>query len=774
MPILGTLLLISCILNAVRAQVCFDDYGSGYSSSGVTFLSNPLYPSDNENKERFGKAVDIYGNRSVICAYLSDAFAIDAGKCYVFVKQSNGTWVEVQTFFGPNPGSGDYFGFDVDMDDTWLIVGASQDTISGNAYAGSATVYNWNGSKYVNPTFITHPNPTSMDLCGTSVAIQWPYALVGCPGDDPTASDGGSVIVYRIVSPGVVTYNSTLTVASGANDNFGSDIAVDGTVVLIGAAANDDIDTNAGKAHRFHLVGNSLVLQYSFTGSTVLNGDRFGDGVALVGSYMLVGALNHDVGANNAGAAYLFADSGTSATQLAILYADNPYTNAYFGETVAISQVSPSKLHLVIGAYLGRSNDGNPTGAAYVFSYDIAQGSMQYLTRLLAYQGQSNDYFGGDVAIYNRTLLIGAERDSLDNNNWASGTAYIYETSSCTNNSSECYTLQFDVDDLGAPLSAGQNITNQYSLFKLGISSFSPSNNPVKVFDSNSPTCANGSSIGTPNVAFSGPGVGSGGTITNDQNLQKVLILQNSNTACSPEVYNQTDGYILLNFSTTVNIQTISIIDGRYDGSAISNIELYRTYNFSDTPSTVSIPYIGPDSVQTFSLAAYHNILTAKINFGGPAAISSLSYCTEFNYTATPSPTPSPTPTPIPSPTPVPSPPIPSCSLTCANFTNYTSGNQLSCDSTACNCSLGVTTCDVYTNGSDWRCVEPSECCANPPSCAVDGDCCGGYQCYLGTCSLIPTPLPSPAPAPSPAPVPSPLPSPAPAPIPSPPGKKSI
>jgi len=780
------------VLAAANAQVCFDNYGSGFSNTSVEFVSTRLLPNDNENGARFGKAVDIYNNRSVVCAYLSNDPLLDAGKCYVFVLQSNGTWLLVQTFGGSNPGSGDYFGFDVDMDGDWLIVGAKQDVVSGFSYAGSATVYYWNGTAYASPVLLSHPSPDSMDLCGTSVTIQnGSHALMGCPGDDTVAADAGAVLLFRLIAPGNVQYNSTLTVASIANDNFGSDITVDGAGLLVGAAAVDDVGSNAGKAYFFSITSNEYTFKYAFYGSGVLAGDRFGDAVAIDGNYMVIGSPNNHDRATNAGAAYLFYNTGTGAAELAKFYATNPTSQAFFGDTVALYAISPSRLHIVVGAYRAKNLISSLAGAVYIFVYDIPQGTLHSLTQLLAYDGTSNDYFGGDVAVYNRKLLVGAERDSQVNNNIASGTAYVYQTAECSNSSSECYSLSFDVDGFGVPLSAGTTVTTQFSNLYISFIS-SDVAHPIRVFNTGAVTCTDGASLGTPNQAFNGSGVGSGGTLSNDQALGKVLLLQNTVGGCSPEVFTGS-GTMLLNFSQVIDPQSLALIDGRNSSAATTSFTLYWDYAMTVVRGTGVLSYLGPNSVQSFSLVSMPGVRVIELNFGGPGALAAVSYCVGNSsavylsapapmpaplpspaplpnpapapspeplpvpgpspFVATPAPVPSPAqptpePAPVPSPAPMPSPvPVPSpapapefesCATLCAGYTNFSSGHELICDALVCSCAYGTTTCDVFSTGPEWRCVEPTECCANPLNCTVTGDCCGGYECYESACGLVP------------------------------------
>jgi hypothetical protein len=525
------LLVLAVFIAFSYSQVCFDNSGSGFSTATETFLPQLLIPSDRQVSERFGKAVDINGNRSVVCAYLADSSLADAGKCYVFVKNSTGIWHQVQSFFGPIPGASDWFGFSVDMDADYLIIGAPQAKVGAVTFAGTATIYHWNGTAYTNNVTISKPTPVTVDMCGTAVGIQGgTYALLGCPGDDTIATDGGAVYLWRILGPGSVVFNGSLAIPASNNDNSGSALAIQNNLVVIGASGYDGVGTSSGRGYLFDLSNGVHTLKYPFISNPYASGDLFGSSVAVYNPYILVGAPS----AATTGEAYLFFNNNdTNAVELAMISSANPVGGANFAGSVALYQVSLSRINIVVGEYNGNAIvGGTGVGAAYVYVYDMAQGVIRELTQLLANGGQTGDHFGGAVAADGRNLLIGAEADHLSSCTTSlgcgTGTAYIYAPANCTNTTGTCYNLNFQVDDFGVPIAPGTTITNQYALFNLTISSFAPLSHPIKIFNSSSPTCANGSQIGTRNVAFGGPGVGSGGTITNSVNLNSVLIIQDT------------------------------------------------------------------------------------------------------------------------------------------------------------------------------------------------------------------------------------------------------
>ncbi len=193
----------------------------------------------------------------------------------------------------------------------------------------------------------------------------------------------------------------------------------------------------------------------------VNSGDRFGMAVAINGDTIVVGApyessnqttitngtsASPDNSATNAGAAYVFVRSGTTWSQQAYLKAPNAETNDYFGNSVAISGDT-----IVVGAYFESSNQititngqtassnnaASSSGAAYVFVRSGTTWSQQ--AYLKAPNAEAGDHFGQSVAIYQDTIVVGADTErsnqtsitngqtaSPDNQSVDSGAAYVF------------------------------------------------------------------------------------------------------------------------------------------------------------------------------------------------------------------------------------------------------------------------------------------------------------------------------------------------------------
>ncbi len=117
-------------------------------------------------------------------------------------------------------------------------------------------------------------------------------------------------------------------------------------------------------------------------------------------------------------ASTLAALSACSAEPLDVttLIADDGDSNEFFGFSVAIAGDIA-----VVGAQ-GDDENGDDSGAAYVFTRSGDDWSQE--AKLTANDAEAGDQFGGSVALFGETILVGARRD--DDNGDESGAAYLF------------------------------------------------------------------------------------------------------------------------------------------------------------------------------------------------------------------------------------------------------------------------------------------------------------------------------------------------------------
>ena len=150
-----------------------------------------------------------------------------------------------------------------------------------------------------------------------------------------------------------------------------------------------------------------------------MEGDYFGYSVDITADRAVVGAYRDDDNGSNSGSVYVYYFDGDNWTQEAKLLASDGETNDWFGWSVAISGET-----VVVGA-TGDRNAGDWTGAVYIFNYDGENWTEQ--AKLLADgTGYYWEEFGFDVAISadSNAVLIGANKAS--DNGYKSGAAYIF------------------------------------------------------------------------------------------------------------------------------------------------------------------------------------------------------------------------------------------------------------------------------------------------------------------------------------------------------------
>jgi hypothetical protein len=148
-------------------------------------------------------------------------------------------------------------------------------------------------------------------------------------------------------------------VGASANDFFGVNVSCDGNTLVIGGGFS-----TTGKAYVYTKAGSAWAILQTLVGSDSLSGDRFGEGVAVSGTLMAVGAPIATVGGHAiAGAAYVFQLIAGVWTQTQKLTAPVPAANTYFGLSAGAIAGSPSWIAVGAPAIANAAVEG----AAYFF-----------------------------------------------------------------------------------------------------------------------------------------------------------------------------------------------------------------------------------------------------------------------------------------------------------------------------------------------------------------------------------------------------------------------
>lgn len=213
-----------------------------------------------------------------------------------------------------------------------------------------------------------------------------------------------------------------LVAADGkGNDQFGNGVALSGDILVVGAPNAD----GHGAAYVFvkPAEGWNAVLHYAakLAPSDGANQDSFGGFVAVEGDTVLVGSYMHDVGGDaDRGQAYVFVKPPGgwqgALTENAQLRAQNGAATDYFGVAVAISEAEDV---LVVGAH----HADETRGAAYVFVKPPGgwNGLLNEDAKLTHTGAQPDEFLGRDADVSGDTIVVGAY--GVDG--WT-GSSYVY------------------------------------------------------------------------------------------------------------------------------------------------------------------------------------------------------------------------------------------------------------------------------------------------------------------------------------------------------------
>lgn len=398
--------------------------GSAYvfTRSGTTWTQQAQLTADEgEGYEEFGISVALDGDTALVGAWLDDIGANrNQGSANVFAR-SGSVWTQQATLTPGDAEEYDNFGWSVAIAGDTALVGAMGDDVGVNSNQGSAYVFTRSGTNWTQQAKLTADDGVASDFFGVAVALSNNTALVGMweGGSRVTSSPGA---VYVFTRSGVTwSQQAKLTAADGAaGDEFGTSVALDGDVALVGAYS-DDIAANSdqGSTYVFIRNGTTWTQQAKLTSDDGASGDRFGASIALDGDAVLVGAHRDDIGTNSdQGSAYFITRNGTTWTQQAKLTVNDGASGDNFGVSVALSGDEA-----VVGAYGADIGANSNQGAAYVFRYVDA--TWTQLARLTADDGATDDYFGGAVALSGDAALLGAYGDDVGSNA-DQGSAYVF------------------------------------------------------------------------------------------------------------------------------------------------------------------------------------------------------------------------------------------------------------------------------------------------------------------------------------------------------------
>ncbi len=369
-----------------------------------------LVSADVVEPRSFGASVSVHGNVAVVGAPFDSERGNGVGAAYVF-RHDGSTWVEEAKLTPGAAASEGQFGFSVATTGERILVGAPG-VFDGSPSVGAAYVFDYDGSDWRESATLSPDTLWQNGNFGSGVAIDAGVAIVGAPGLNESA------YVFRLAG---TDWNFEARLLADVPQNladFGRTVAISGQHAAVGAWTESEGGVvQAGATYTYQYDGTAWQRTARLVAPSPPVTGLFGGSVALKGDSLLVGTSADNEVADLAGAAHFFVFNGTSWVAGQKLVAADGQQQDRFGMSVAFD----GELAL-IGAFAD-DDGGSASGSAYIFRFDGV--SWMQESKLTAENAAEGDQFGKTVALDDTVAVVGAFAA-----NQTAGAAYVFEISS--------------------------------------------------------------------------------------------------------------------------------------------------------------------------------------------------------------------------------------------------------------------------------------------------------------------------------------------------------
>jgi outer membrane protein assembly factor BamB len=229
--------------------------------------------------------------------------------------------------------------------------------LHGPKKQGRVEVYDLHSSAHLR--FLRPAEFIPKNLFGLAIAASEDWTLISSRLAGPNDWNSGAVYLF---DPQTGEELRKYTAPDGLNSQFfGTSLAIEGNLALIGAPADDTRGTHAGAAYLIDIPTGALI--HKLLGSDSRQFDNFGNRVALANGRAVVGSNLHD---HMAGAVYVF-DVATGQ-EVSKLVGSETHDQAAFGFPVVIHGD-----RLLVGSSGEDNLDIDRSGAAYLFDLNTGR-----------------------------------------------------------------------------------------------------------------------------------------------------------------------------------------------------------------------------------------------------------------------------------------------------------------------------------------------------------------------------------------------------------------
>ncbi len=352
-----------------------DNMGAAFiftRTAGIWSQQQKIVKTMRTASDNFGVAVAVSGETVAI----GSREAADSKKGAVYVYTLSGTvWSLEQKVIANDRENFAEFGFSVALEGETLLVGSPESTVGDHSKAGAAYVFTRVGGIWSQQAKLTDPTPGAESEFGKIVALSGDTAVVAAPEHSETSVDVVGLVMVFTRSGTTWTEQQRLkgtTYGMVAYDRFGTAIAVDGDILVVGTRdKNVGGVGRAGTAHVFTRTDSTwtgVEVQPDGTNSMAM----FGVSVVVNSGVVYVASVFRTTPvAANSGVVYVYSLKDTTWTlsnTTIVPDATDTQANMMFGAGLAVDGTETAAT-LIVGS--DNPAIGTDVGQAFVFSVQI-------------------------------------------------------------------------------------------------------------------------------------------------------------------------------------------------------------------------------------------------------------------------------------------------------------------------------------------------------------------------------------------------------------------
>ncbi len=412
------------------------------ATHGQTNFLQKVVAVDRFSSEYFGMTTTISGNIAVVASpeNVSDEnnsnLLSKAGAAYVYERVNN-VWVQKQKLVASDRAEQDYFGYSLDVEGNYIIVGAKQyrEDANGNELnnaPGAAYIFEKINNSWMQVKKLIPADAKNGDWIGSSVKLSGNFAFVAAIGSDFNAQgtdsiySAGAIYVFENTGNDWVERQKLVANDRHISAGLGWTMDVSGDYLITGLPFTEYPENNSNKlidggaAYVFKKVNGTWVQDVKLCAPILELGMQYGSIVIIEGDDLFVAATSENGDnyspaqlAYEGGAVYHYKNVNGAWTFQQRVVAPDRAEDDVFGFGMAVEDD-----YLLVGSLTSTdtSNQNSITMAGGVYLYSRINGTWNFTKKIVAPDRVQYGLFGFSIAVSDSNVVVGAPYNSFDEN----------------------------------------------------------------------------------------------------------------------------------------------------------------------------------------------------------------------------------------------------------------------------------------------------------------------------------------------------------------------